>query len=86
MGRYILDYVYDKLTTNPCKATIANPNGDDTIISASLRKNRENVKYTVAERYVDNSTGRYGYVRCVNAETNGISVFPITHLVSIQSK
>ena len=81
-----LDYVYDKLTTNPCKVTIANPNGDDTIISASLRKNRENVKYTVAERYVDNSTGRYGYVRCVNAETNGISVFPITHLVSIQSK
>ena len=73
-----LDYVYDKLT--------ANPNGDDTIISASLRKNRENIKYTVAERYVDNSTGRYGYVRCVNADSNGIAVFPITHLISIQSK
>ena len=81
-----LDYVYDKLTTNPCRVTIANPSGDDTIISASLRKNRENIKYTVAERYVDNSTGRYGYVRCVNADSNGIAVFPLTHLVSIQSK
>ena len=81
-----LDYVYDKLTTNPCKITIANPSGEDITISASLRKNRENVKYTVAERYVDNSTGRYGYVRCVNADSNGIAVFPITHLVSIQSK
>lgn len=81
-----LDYVYDKLTTNPCKITIANPSGDDITISASLRKNRDNVKYTVAERYVINSTAKYGYVRCVNAETNGISVFPITHLVSISSK
>lgn len=81
-----LDYVYDKLTTNQCKITIANPSGDDITISASLRKNRDNVKYTVAERYVINSTAKYGYVRCVNAETNGISVFPITHLVSISSK
>lgn len=81
-----LDYVYDKLTTNPCRVTIANPSGDDIIISASLRKNRDNVKYTIAERYVDNSTGRYGYVRCVNSDSNGISVFPITHLVSISCK
>ena len=73
-----LDYVYDKLTTNPCKITIANPSGEDITISASLRKNRENVKYTVAERYVDNSTGRYGYVRCVNTDRNGIAVIPIT--------
>ena len=54
-----LDYVYDKLTTNQCKITIANPSGDDITISASLRKNRDNVKYTVAERYVINSTAKY---------------------------
>ena len=79
-----MDYVYDKLTTNPCRITISNPSGEDITISASLRKNHEDTKYTIAERYVDNSTGMYGYIRCVNADNNSISVFPPTHLVNIE--
>lgn len=79
-----VDYVYDKLTSNPCGITIATPSGEDITISASLRKNHEDTKYTIAERYVDNSTGRYGYIRCVNADNNSISVFPLTHLVNIE--
>lgn len=81
-----LSYVYDILSSNLCRITITNHKGENNSLSASLRKNHSDLSYTITKGYIDNSGGKYGYIRCVNADNNRITVFPITHLVSIHYK
>ena len=74
------------MTVLPCKITYLRPDGKTTSVTAYNKPIKGEKQQNILCDYLKyQSPNKYGVIQCVDVQKGVITIFPITHFVSVEA-
>lgn len=83
---YLVNSINNTMTVFPCKITYLRPDGKTASVTAYNKPIKGEKQQNILCDYLKyQSPNKYGVIQCVDVQKGVITIFPITHFVSVEA-